>query len=223
MSFQIAIDGPAGAGKSTVAKQVAKKLEFVYVDTGAMYRAIGLDCIRKGVDPMDEKAVVSVAENSDVTISYVNGEQAVILNGENVNGFIRTPEIGDAASKVSVYKRVREILVLLQQNLTSKSSVVMDGRDIASVVLPNADVKIYLDASVEVRAKRRFDELVAKGEKADLTTIEEEVRERDYRDMHRDNSPLVRVPEAVLIDSSEMGVDEVVNEIIKEAKKKIHE
>ena len=223
MSFQIAIDGPAGAGKSTVAKQVAKKLEFVYVDTGAMYRAIGLDCIRKGVDPMDEKAVVSVAENSDVTISYVNGEQAVILNGENVNGYIRTPEIGDAASKVSVYKRVREILVLLQQNLTSKSSVVMDGRDIASVVLPNADVKIYLDASVEVRAKRRFDELVAKGENADLKTIEEEVRERDYRDMHRDNSPLVRVPEAVLIDSSKMSVDEVVNEIIKEAKKKIHE
>lgn len=223
MSFQIAIDGPAGAGKSTVAKRVAKELGFVYVDTGAMYRAIGLDCVRKGIDLDDEAKVVENAETVKVSISYIDGTQAVILNGENVNGFIRTPEIGEAASKVSAYKRVREILVDFQQKLTGTTNVVMDGRDIASVVLPNAQVKIYLDASVEVRAKRRYDELVAKGESADLKSIEEDVKERDYRDMHRDNSPLVKVPEAVLIDSSYMTVDEVVNSIISEAKSRIDE
>lgn len=223
MSFQIAIDGPAGAGKSTVAKRVAKELGFVYVDTGAMYRAIGLDCVRKGIDLDDEIKVVENAETVKVSISYVDGTQAVILNGENVNGFIRTPEIGEAASKVSAYKRVREILVDFQQKLTGTTNVVMDGRDIASVVLPNAQVKIYLDASVEVRAKRRYDELIAKGESADLKSIEEDVKERDYRDMHRDNSPLVKVPEATLIDSSYMTIDEVVNSIISEVKSRIDE
>lgn len=223
MSFQIAIDGPAGAGKSTVAKRVAKELGFVYVDTGAMYRAIGLDCVRKGIDLDDEIKVVENAETVKVSISYVDGTQAVILNGENVNGFIRTPEIGEAASKVSAYKRVREILVDFQQKLTGTTNVVMDGRDIASVVLPNAQVKIYLDASVEVRAKRRYDELIAKGESADLKSIEEDVKERDYRDMHRDNSPLVKVPEATLIDSSYMTIEEVVNSIISEVKSRIDE
>ena len=223
MSFQIAIDGPAGAGKSTVAKRVAKELGFVYVDTGAMYRAIGLDCVRKGIDLDDEIKVVENAETVKVSISYVDGTQAVILNGENVNGFIRTPEIGEAASKVSAYKRVREILVDFQQKLTGTTNVVMDGRDIASVVLPNAQAKIYLDASVEVRAKRRYDELIAKGESADLKSIEEDVKERDYRDMHRDNSPLVKVPEATLIDSSYMTIDEVVNSIISEVKSRIDE
>lgn len=218
MSFQIAIDGPAGAGKSTVAKAVAKELGFVYVDTGAMYRAIGLDCVRKGIDLDNEEKVVADVENAEVSISYIDGAQAVILNGEDVSALIRTPQIGEAASKVSSYKRVREILVELQQKLTATTDVVMDGRDIASVVLPNADVKIYLDAAVSVRAKRRYDELIYKGQNADLKAIEEDVKERDYRDMHRENSPLVRVPEAILVDSSYMTVEDVVNTIVKEAK-----
>lgn len=220
MSFQIAIDGPAGAGKSTIAKAVAKELSFVYVDTGAMYRAIGLACLRAGVDLDNEDAVSDYADKTNVTIAYIDGEQAVILNDENVNGFIRTQEVGDAASKVSVYKRVREKLVALQQDLTRTTDVVMDGRDIASTVLPNAQVKIYLDASVEVRAKRRYDEFIEKGKEADLATIIEEVKERDYRDMHRDNSPLIRVPEATYIDSSYMTIDDVVKEVISEAGKK---
>lgn len=223
MSFQIAVDGPAGAGKSTVAKEVARQLKFVYVDTGAMYRAIGLDCLNNGVDLDDEEAVWNCAKESNVTISYIEGVQAVILNGENVNGLIRTVEVGDAASKVSVFAKVREKLVTLQKELAATTDVVMDGRDIGSVVLPDAQVKIYLDASVEVRAKRRYDELIAKGKAADLKAIEEEVKERDYRDMHRDNSPLIRVKDAVLVDSSFMTIDEVVNAIIFEAKKKYND
>lgn len=223
MSFQVAIDGPAGAGKSTIAKAVSKKLKFVYVDTGAMYRAIGLACLRASVNLDDEEKVSELSENTEVSISYVNGEQAVLLNGENVNGFIRTQEVGDAASKVSQYKRVRAKLVSLQQELTKTQNVIMDGRDIASCVLPNAQVKIYLDASVEVRAKRRFDEFVEKGISADLKTIEDEVRERDYRDMHRENSPLVKVPEAEVVDSSNMTVEETVECILKKVEKKLNE
>lgn len=223
MSFQIAIDGPAGAGKSTIAKAVSKTLEFIYVDTGAMYRAIGLCCLKNGVDINDEEAVTACAMSADVSIAYIDGEQAVILNGENVNKEIRTQEVSNTASVVSAYKLVREKLVSLQQDLANTANVVMDGRDIASCVLPNADVKIYLDASVEVRAKRRYDELVAKGASADLKTIEEEVRDRDYRDMHRENSPLVRVPEATHIDSSFMSIQEVTDCIVKEAKEKMHE
>ena len=222
MNFQIAIDGPAGAGKSTVAKRVAKELKFVYMDTGAMYRAVGLYCLRNGIDLMDEKKVSETSENIDVTIDYVDGEQAVLLNNENVNGYIRTPEVGDAASKVSAYKRVRAKLVSVQQKLTTTMNVVMDGRDIAAVVLPNAQVKIYLDASVEVRAKRRYDELILKGQTADLKEIEEDVKARDYRDMHRDASPLLKVPEATVIDSSYMTIEEVSQAIINLAKEKMN-
>ncbi|MCR4728838.1 MAG: (d)CMP kinase [Lachnospiraceae bacterium] len=214
MSYQIAIDGPAGAGKSTIAKAVAKELSFVYVDTGAMYRAMALLCIREGLDKTDEEAVSSSCEKAVVEIKYQDGAQVVFLNGENVNGLIRTQEVGDMASAISVYGRVREKLVRLQQELAKKVDVVMDGRDIASCVLPDADLKIYLDADVSVRAKRRYDELVAKGEKPCLTRIEEEVKERDYRDMHRDISPLVRVPEAMLVDSSYMTIEEVKKCII---------
>lgn len=221
MNFQIAIDGPAGAGKSTVAKRVANELKFIYMDTGAMYRALGLYCIRNGIDLMDENLVSDAAQVVDVTVAYVNGEQAVFCNGENVNGFIRTPEVSDAASKVSAYERVRAKMVETQQNLTKTMNVVMDGRDISAVVLPNAQVKIYLDASVEVRAKRRFDEMIAKGESAVLEDIIEDVKGRDYRDMHRDASPLTRVPEATFIDSSDMTIDDVVNTIISEAKAKM--
>ncbi|MBP5661158.1 MAG: (d)CMP kinase [Lachnospiraceae bacterium] len=223
MSFQVAIDGPAGAGKSTVAKAVAKELEFVYVDTGAMYRAIGLNCLNKGVDIHDEEAVLALLDDTEVSIKYIDKEQAVILNGENVNGKIRTQEVGEAASVVSAYKLVREKMVALQQELAVTTDVVMDGRDIASCVLPNAQVKIYLDASVEVRAKRRYLELIEKGKEADLKTVEDEVRERDYRDMHRENSPLVRVPEAILVDSSYMTIDEVVEDIVSKVRNYEHE
>jgi len=223
MSFQIAIDGPAGAGKSTVAKSVAKKLQFVYVDTGAMYRAIGLNCIKNDVDIHDEEAVLKLLDDTNVSIKYIDNEQAVILNGENVNGQIRTQEVSEAASVVSAYKLVREKMVALQQELAQTTDVVMDGRDIASCVLPDAQVKIYLDASVEVRAKRRYLELIEKGKEADLKTVEDEVRERDYRDMHRENSPLVRVPEADLVDSSYMTIDEVVNTIVAKAQSKFDE
>ena len=216
MSYQIAIDGPAGAGKSTIAKLVSKEMNFVYVDTGAMYRALALYCLNEGVDKDDEAKVVSLCMNADVSIKYIDGEQAVFLNGENVNGLIRTPEVGNVASAISVYKDVRAKLVALQQALGTKENVVMDGRDIASVVLPNADLKIYLDAAVEVRAKRRVEELVAKGMDADFNTICAEMKERDYRDMHRDNSPLVRVPEAVYVDSSYMTIDEVKTKICEE-------
>lgn len=210
MGFAVAIDGPAGAGKSTVAKSLAKSLGFVYIDTGAMYRAMALSCIREGIDLDNEDAVSDFADKQSIRITYENGEQVVWLNDENVNGFIRTQAVGDGASKVSVYGRVRKKLVELQQKLASDGEVVMDGRDIASCVLPNADVKIYLDANVEVRAQRRFDELIAKGKEADLETVKAEVIERDYRDMHRDISPLVKVPEAILTDSSYMTIDETV-------------
>ncbi|MBP5152571.1 MAG: (d)CMP kinase, partial [Lachnospiraceae bacterium] len=194
----------------------SKELSFVYVDTGAMYRAMALLCIRLGLDGKDEEKVVSACEGASVEIKYKDGAQVVFLNGEDVNGFIRTQEVGDMASAVSVYKGVREKLVKLQQELAAKENVVMDGRDIASCVLPNADLKIYLDADVNIRAKRRYDELIAKGQPANLEKIVEEVKERDYRDMHRDNSPLVRVPEAILVDSSHMSIEEVKDAIINE-------
>jgi cytidylate kinase len=212
---QIAIDGPAGAGKSTIAKAVSKELQFVYIDTGAMYRAIGLYVLRNNVSKDDEENVVKLAKSCDVTISYENGEQVVSLNGENVNGFIRTPEVGEYASAISVFKEVREKLVYLQQELAKTTNVVMDGRDIGSKVLPDATLKVYLDADVNVRAKRRYDELTLKGEKVDLKELTEEMKARDYRDMHRDNSPLVRVPDAKYVDSSYMTPEEVKDRIIE--------
>lgn len=214
MSYQIALDGPAGAGKSTIAKAVAKELSFVYVDTGAMYRAMALLVVRAGVDINDEDKVSTLCESADVRIVYDNGEQVVMLNGENVNGFIRQPEVGDAASAISVYKRVRTKLVALQQELSKSENVIMDGRDIASCVLPNADLKIYLDADVTVRAKRRVKELTEKGIECDLAEIEAQMKERDYRDMHRDNSPLVKVEDAIVVDSSYMTADEVKDKIV---------
>lgn len=221
MSYQIALDGPAGAGKSTIAKAVAKKLSFVYIDTGAMYRAMALLVVRNGADINDETTVSELCEKADVKITYENGEQAVILNGENVNGLIRTPEVGDTASAISVYKRVRAKLVALQQNLAASENVIMDGRDIASCVLPNADLKIYLDADVTVRAKRRVKELIEKGIECNLEEIEAQMKERDYRDMHRDNSPLVKVPEAIVVDSSYMTADEVTDKIVSLFEEKV--
>ena len=208
--INIAIDGPAGAGKSTIARALAKDRNMVYVDTGAMYRAIGLYCSRKGIDGGDEAKIVGELDNINVSLAYENGEQVVYLNGENVNGLIRTPEAGVMASAVSVYSQVRTKMVELQQALAESTSVVMDGRDIGTVVLPKAEVKIYLTASSAVRAKRRFDELVAKGMECDLAQLQKEIEERDYRDMNREVSPLKKAEDAVELDTSELSIEEVV-------------
>ena len=213
MSMNIAIDGPAGAGKSTIAKRLAKKLGFIYVDTGAMYRAMAYYFLRHDIDAKDEKAIAAACPDVTVTITYENGEQQVILNGENVNGVIRNEEVGNMASSTSVYPVVREKLVELQRQLAKSADVIMDGRDIGTCVLPDAQVKIYLTASSATRAKRRFDELTEKGVSCDLAEIEKDIIDRDYRDMHRDTSPLCQAKDAVLVDSSEMNIDEVVDAI----------
>lgn len=214
MSYNIAIDGPAGAGKSTIAKRIARKLGFIYVDTGAMYRAMALFLIRNDIQPQEAEKISEVCGLADITIRYQNGEQIVVLNGENVNGLIRTEEVGNMASASSINKDVRKKLVKLQQKLAKTADVVMDGRDIGTCVLPRADVKVYLTAGSAVRARRRYDELTAKGEPCDLKQIEEDIIERDHRDMTRELSPLRQAEDAVLIDSSEMTIDEVVDAII---------
>ena len=209
MSFNVAIDGPAGAGKSTVAKTVAGEMNFIYVDTGAMYRAMALYFLREGIDPSDEEACRRVS----VTISYEAGVQQVFLNGENVSGLIRTEEVGNMASATSGYRLVREKLVELQKELAKKADVIMDGRDIGTCVLPEADVKIYLTAGSLVRAKRRYKELTEKGISCNLEEIEKDIIDRDYRDMHRENSPLSQAEDAVLLDSSDMTLRQVVETI----------
>ena len=216
--FNIAIDGPAGAGKSTIAKEVARRLGFVYVDTGAMYRTMALHFIRSGIDPKDEQAVAASCRDVDVSLRYENGVQQVLLGGENVTGLIRTEEVGNMASATSVYKPVREKLVELQQSLARRENVVMDGRDIGTCVLPDAPAKIYLTASSAVRAGRRYKELVEKGVECDLAEIERDIIDRDYRDMNRENSPLRQAEDAVLVDSSCMTVEQVIAAILEAAK-----
>lgn len=212
--MNIAIDGPAGAGKSTIAKKVAKKMGYIYVDTGAMYRAMALFMIKQGIDPSDATSIEEACKIADISIEYRDGEQVVLLNGENVNAYLRTEEVGNMASVTSVNAKVREKLVELQQKLAKTKDVVMDGRDIGTVVLPNAEVKVYLTASSLVRAQRRALELEAKGESADLSKIEADIIERDNRDMTRAISPLKQAEDATLIDSSYMTIDEVVEAIL---------
>ena len=213
--YNIAIDGPAGAGKSTIAKIVAKKLGFIYVDTGAMYRTMALACFRDNISQDDEASVVKKCQNVKVTLAYENGTQKVFLNGEDVSTEIRQEVIGNMTSAIAVYSPVRKILVNMQQELAKTNEVVMDGRDIGRAVLPNADLKIYLTASSRTRATRRYKELVEKGQVCDIDEIEKDIKDRDYRDMHREISPLVQADDAVLIDSSHMDIDTVVSEIIK--------
>ena len=210
MSFNIAIDGPAGAGKSTIAKQLAKELGFVYVDTGAMYRAFAYYFITNNISADDETAIAAACPKVTISLTYEDGVQNVWLNGENVSGFIRNEEVGKMASATSVYPVVRTKLVELQQELAKTTDVIMDGRDIGTVVLPNADVKIYMTASSAVRAKRRFDELVAKGVECDLNEIEKDIIERDYRDMNRETSPLKKADDAHELDTSNLDIDGVV-------------
>ena len=214
MSYQIAIDGPAGAGKSTIAKKVAKTKEFIYVDTGAMYRAMAYYLLSQKIDPKDSDTIEKRCVEADITIRYENGEQVVLLNGENVNGVIRTEEVGNMASTTSKNPKVRERLTALQKELAAKNNVVMDGRDIGTCVLPGADVKVYLTASAGVRAKRRYDELMAKGVNCDIKQIEEDIIKRDAQDMNREIAPLKQAEDAVLIDSSYMTIEEVVKAIL---------
>ncbi len=214
MAFNVAIDGPAGAGKSTIAKMVAKEKGFIYVDTGAMYRAMALYFLKKGIRPEESDKISAAVDGADVTIEYVNGEQQVLLNGENVTPYLRTEEVGNMASVSSANADVRRKLVELQQKLAATSNVVMDGRDIGTCVLPNADVKVYLTASSVVRANRRYKELIEKGQEADWDTIKKDIEERDYRDMHRDISPLRQAEDAILIDSSDMTIEENIQAIL---------
>jgi len=214
MNYDIAIDGPAGAGKSTIAKKIAQKKNMIYVDTGAMYRAMALYMLRQKVDLNDPKAIAEMCEKPEITIKYVDGIQCVFLNGENVNDLIRTAEVTDAASKTSAVAEVRQRLVAMQQEMATLEDVVMDGRDIGTKVLPYARVKIYLTASTAVRARRRFDELIGKGVSAKLDEIEKDIRERDRRDMNREESPLVQAEDAILVDTSDLTIDEVVDKIL---------
>lgn len=214
-NIAIAIDGPAGAGKSTIAKLIAKRKGYIYVDTGAMYRAMALYFIEQGIGADEQERISEAAHHVDVTITYENGEQIVWLNGRNVNGLIRTEEVGKMASSSSTNGEVRKKLVQLQQALARKESVVMDGRDIGTCVLPDADVKVYLTADSHVRAVRRYEELQAKGQECDLDVIERDIIDRDYQDMHRDISPLRQAEDAVLLDSSNMTIEEVAQAIIE--------
>lgn len=215
MSYNIAIDGPAGAGKSTIARRAAAALSFIYVDTGAMYRAMGLYFLNHGIDPADTAAIEAAVQDVDVSIRYENGEQQVYLNGENVTGQIRREEVGDMASRTSVNGKVREKLVQLQQQLAARENVVMDGRDIGTCVLPDATVKIYLTASVEERARRRYLELKEKGQEESLEKIQEDIRDRDHRDMTREISPLRQAEDAVLVDASHMTIEEVTSAVLE--------
>lgn len=214
MIFNIAIDGPAGAGKSTIAKKAAKALSCVYVDTGAMYRAMALYLIRQGTGKNPD-AIGRACCGADITIEYKEGVQNVILNGENVNSLLRTEEVGNMASVCSAVPAVRAHLLELQRSLAASMSVVMDGRDIGTTILPDADVKIFLTASSETRAKRRFTELQEKGEPCNLAEIQADIEERDKRDMEREISPLRKAEDAVLVDSSDMTIDEVTDRILE--------
>ena len=215
MSFNIAIDGPAGAGKSTIAKRVASSLSFIYVDTGAMYRAMALFLHRNGVSAEDTETIAKECTNADISIRYRDNEQVVLLNGENVNPYLRTEEVSRMASKSSAVPEVRAHLLALQRNLAASYNVVMDGRDIGTVILPDAQVKIFLTASPETRAKRRYEELIQKGQEADYQEVLAEIINRDERDMNRETAPLRQAEDAVLVDSSDLTLDEVEDTICR--------
>lgn len=220
MTTNIAIDGPAGAGKSTIAKRVARELSFIYVDTGAMYRAMALYLLRHNVAADDTARIEEICEQADIAIAYEDGEQQVILNGENVTAYLRAEEVGKMASASSPNAKVRQKLVALQQKLARETDVVMDGRDIGTKVLPDAAVKIYLTASARIRAMRRYQELQQQGISGSLEEIEKNIQKRDEQDKNRENSPLRQAEDAVLVDSSEMTIDQVAEEILAIYRKK---
>lgn len=219
--INVAIDGPAGAGKSTIARAAAAALGYVYVDTGALYRAVALYMLQRNIDPEDSNSVVAALPMVEVELKYVNGEQRVYLCGENVSRVIRTPEVSRAASVVSAIPKVRELLFRLQQETASNNNVIMDGRDIGTVVLPKAQVKIYLTASAEERATRRYNELVEKGQQVDYGEILEDIKARDYSDMNRAIAPLKQARDAVLIDNSDYTLEQSVEAVVKVIREKI--
>ena len=211
--MNVAIDGPAGAGKSTIAKLCAKNMNLVYVDTGAMYRAVALYLLESGIDVNDRAAVAEKCSGANVDIKYEDGIQNVYLNGVNVTGRLREEAVGNTASVTSAVPEVRSQIFSLQRGLAERGGVIMDGRDIGTVVMPDADVKIYLTASSEVRARRRVLELEAKGEKPDFEEVKRDIEERDHRDMTREISPLKQADDAVLVDTSDMTIDQVAEKI----------
>lgn len=218
--YSIAIDGPAGAGKSTIARAIAENMNFIYVDTGAMYRAIALYFLRKGIDGHDRKLVAAECPNIHVTLSYdEDGGQQVLLNGENVTAYIREEEVGKMASVTSAVPEVRAALLDLQRDMAKTSDILMDGRDIGTNVLPDASLKIYLTASADVRAKRRYDELTAKGVSCDIAQIKQDIIDRDRQDMERPVAPLCQAEDAVLVDSSDMSIAQVIDTITAEFEK----
>ena len=221
MGYNVAIDGPAGAGKSTIAKLVAKEKGYIYVDTGAMYRGLAIHFLDKGIRPQETEKVIEACKDAEVTIAYEDAVQHVYLNGKDISSRLRNEEVGNMASVTSAIPEVRKKLLELQQNLAKTQNVIMDGRDIGTCVLPHADVKVYLTASVETRAKRRYQELQEKGEDCNLEEIAHDIEERDRRDMTREIAPLKQAEDAVLVDSSDMTIDEVVTEIVALARERM--
>lgn len=213
MGYSIAIDGPAGAGKSTIARLTAEELGMIYIDTGAMYRAVAYYFVKNGLCAEDEEAARKACKNINIDVTYENGAQQIILNGENITSGLRNEEIGKMASGVAKIGCIREKLVDIQRKLAKKADVIMDGRDIGTRVLPDANIKIYLTAGVAVRAKRRYDELTAKNISCDIKEIEKDIEKRDYEDMHRAISPLKRADDALLIDTSDMSICQVVDKL----------
>lgn len=214
MGYNVSIDGPAGAGKSTIAKLVAKEKGYIYVDTGAMYRGLAIHFLDKGIQPQETEKVIEACKDAEVTIAYEDAVQHVYLNGKDISSRLRNEEVGNMASVTSAIPEVRKKLLELQQNLAKTQNVIMDGRDIGTCVLPHADVKVYLTASVETRAKRRYQELQEKGEDCNLEEIAHDIEERDRRDMTREIAPLKQAEDAVLVDSSDMTIAEVVKTIV---------
>ena len=206
--ISVAIDGPAGAGKSTLARRLAADFGYIYVDTGAMFRTIGLYALRAGKDPKDNEAVNALLPNITLEFAFIEGEQHIYLNGEDVSTAIRTEEVGMAASAVGANPAVRAFLLEMQRDMARTQNILMDGRDIGTVVLPNATVKIFLTASAEARAERRAKELAEKGQPADLATVLADIRQRDYQDSHRAVAPLKQAEDAILVDTSDIGLQE---------------
>lgn len=208
MAINIAIDGPAGAGKSSIAKLVSKELGYIYVDTGALYRTVGLYSIRKGIDTKDAEAVTATLKDIEVKLGFVDGAQHVFLNGEDVSDAIRTPEASMGASNVSAIPAVRTFLFDLQRDIAKNNNCIMDGRDIGTVVLPDAQIKLFLTASPEARAERRYKELIEKGEKVEFQDVLDDINKRDYQDSHREIAPLKQAEDATLVDNSGCNLEE---------------
>ena len=217
----IAIDGPAGAGKSTIAKSVSKELGFIYVDTGALYRTVGLNALRMGLDTKSAADVVPTLENIKVSLRFVNGEQRVFLGDEDVSAAIRQNEVSMAASNVSAIPAVRTFLFDLQRNIAKENNCIMDGRDIGTVVLPDAKIKIFLTASAQARAERRFKELEEKGQSVDFNALLEEIRQRDYQDSHREIAPLKQAEDAILVDTTNVGLEDAIKLVLTTVKERL--